>query len=601
MALPVYKTRGISYADLPRPSTANLEEGIKTYQTINSKLDTLMSFVKQQGKSIREAEAQRDALNTPITEETLRQSMDSSGEVKGFLGAMAGGSYYDQAFRKAQGVMLSNELEIRGRQTISDIQAAAILGERRDQFGNVQEFTPDMAMQELQDLRDGYTAVVRGLDAEAGMKLRATMHIEANKAYQEIVKQKVAEFHANGEKNLQQFVSEDQNRLRDIYMAKPGDNSVFNWLPDSQRFETHEERATRILNPLYGSAAALPGKRSVAWQEKIQKANMAAMKNSFIERAINGVGGESVSSMLGKIAKDDMGEYNTLWNKLNFDEKMEVRKALIDRATEAEKARKAAAKVDSAGLEKSSAQLVKMVTLAGTDADFPALTPTSRQQMYDAMAAMNEIGDKEYFSKAYMEKVLSGEEQAGIMSPVEEADYKFQIRKGELDDKGIRGLLTGGKIDGKDYLTLMERLRIDAPKNTAKAIKDLRADGEGAMGKQLWNYKWGSKAISRFNELLDNDPNMRASDAKEQALQEILGQREKELSTAKHNSWVSLIKQGRRLWKDEYKNKSATTIADQIMSGAIDISDLYDDAENSAAIGNMQKIMDKARELGYIR
>jgi hypothetical protein len=384
-------------------------------------------------------------------------------------------------------------------------------------------------------------------------------------------------------------------------MAAPGDNSVFNWLPDAQRYETHEEAATRLLNPLYGSAAQLPGKRSTAWQDKINKANVSAMQNSFIERAINNVGGESVSSMLGKIAKDDMGQYNMLWKKLNFDQKMEVRKALIDRATEAEKARKAAAKVDSAGLEKSSAQLVKMVTLAGTDADFPALTPSSRQQLYDAMGAMNEIGDKEYFSKAYMEKVLSGEEQKGIMSPIEEADYKFQIRRGDLDDTGIRTLLTGGKIDGKDYLTLMERLRIDAPKNTAKAIKDLRTDGEGAMGKQLWNYKWGAKATSRFNELLDNDPTMRASEAKEQALQEILGQREKELSTAKHNSWVSMIKQGRRLWKDEYKNKAASTIADQIMSGAIDISDLYDDPENSAAANNMSKIMDKARELGYIQ
>jgi hypothetical protein len=600
MALPTYKTRGISYADLPRVSTANLEAGADFYGNLNKKIDSLMSYTDKIGKGIREKEAMRDAISMPISSEHLTSASDSTGEVQTIMNALTGnaGNYYQEAFEKAQGSILANDLEIDASNKISQIQAWAELGEKR--VGNeVMPYSPDDALADLTDLRDGFSATVKGINFEAGLRLQKSIHITANKAYQEITKKKAADFYAGREINLNKFIAEDQNKLREMFMKSPDQLTP---LPDLNRRMTHDEEANLITNKLLASAAQLPGKKASEYIKKIYEARTKALQNSFIERGINNIGGESVSSMLSKIDANDMGAWQKQWDNLNFDQKMEVRKGLIDRTVEATKAKKAAAEAQKSELTRSSYGLMKIVELAGSSPDYPELTPGSRQQLFDAMGNFNSITGEEYFSDVYMRSVLNPEPQTkGIMTANEEAEYKEQIWRGDLDSQGIFDLLRKGKINGVDRLELFERYRVDNPKNVGKAIKTLNDEGVGAMGKQIWNAMWGPKATARMKQLLEDDPQMKATDAANQALQEIIQQKDQQLATVKHNSLLSLIRRGNSLWKEEYSETSAESIVNQMIADEINISDLFKDPTDRRAKDSVRKILLKARELGYIK
>jgi len=71
MALPVYRRRGIMYADLPRVETASLKESARGFESINRRLDQLSSFIEREGTAQAKEQAMQYAAQNPVTEQQI--------------------------------------------------------------------------------------------------------------------------------------------------------------------------------------------------------------------------------------------------------------------------------------------------------------------------------------------------------------------------------------------------------------------------------------------------------------------------------------------------------------------------------------------------
>jgi hypothetical protein len=99
MALPVYRRRGIGYADLPRVETASLKEGAAGFETINRRLDQLSSYIEREGTASAKEAAITYAAQNPVTQEQIDEAVASKGEGKSWLSALTGGNVYDETLQ----------------------------------------------------------------------------------------------------------------------------------------------------------------------------------------------------------------------------------------------------------------------------------------------------------------------------------------------------------------------------------------------------------------------------------------------------------------------------------------------------------------------
>ena len=217
--LPTYKSVGITYGELPKISTADIELKAKGWGTISEKLDLLGKAVQTKVEERIGQEAQQYAIENPITYEQLQDAIAGKQSIQS-LAPEGAGSIYRKALFEAQGVMLSQDLRMMGLREFSDLKNRAKKG----------EISPEDVYQRTKDIRDGYVATLRSLDPESAKNLGTVLTTKANVVYEDALEFEVKQANLNRQLFYANAVEDNRSFVRSAFLSPKYDpqNGVIN-------------------------------------------------------------------------------------------------------------------------------------------------------------------------------------------------------------------------------------------------------------------------------------------------------------------------------------------------------------------------------------
>lgn len=176
--IPRYQTMGIQYADLPRLSTAGLEQAAKGYDVLADKLDRMSSYFQDRAVTEAQKEAKKYSIENPLTKEQVDVALGTKDGLK----VAGAGSVFQETYEKMQGKMLSTELQLQGNRKMASVFAAIESGAPVNLVG---------IETELKDMIDGYTASVMALDPDQALQMKASLSTVGNTLYQKAAAQAI--------------------------------------------------------------------------------------------------------------------------------------------------------------------------------------------------------------------------------------------------------------------------------------------------------------------------------------------------------------------------------------------------------------------------
>ena len=248
--LPRYQSGNIQYADLPRISTAALEEQASGARFMSEKIGQLTSFAFKKAGEQAVEEAKKFAAENPVTQAQIDAAKQDKNVVEKFLGAFTGkgGVMYQNALSEAQGILLSNNLQVEATKTFNDLLKKAELG----QIGF------EDARLEINDMVDGYMASVTAFNPDAAYQMKAALATRGNS-----VLTKVGDFETNRiqaalKSDFLTNMSDGEVDLTSLYASQA--TSI---VLDSGQQLSRADAAQLILNPLQNTAIGLGDEKMI--------------------------------------------------------------------------------------------------------------------------------------------------------------------------------------------------------------------------------------------------------------------------------------------------------------------------------------------------
>lgn len=208
MPLPMYQPTGYLPQDIPRLERADVKETALQLQTIESSLDRISDFAFKKAAQKAEREGlQWGAENQPTAEQVLAAQKEGKSPQELFAQP---GTIFGDAARKVQAAQLRNELEVVGRNKLSELSAAIDSGSF-----NLQE-----VQKEITALTNGYSKTLASISPEDSLRFRASMGIAGNAVYNKAA-DRAAKIYAEGVKfNADEMVSQVPTILQDTFGAE---------------------------------------------------------------------------------------------------------------------------------------------------------------------------------------------------------------------------------------------------------------------------------------------------------------------------------------------------------------------------------------------
>jgi hypothetical protein len=447
MALPVYRQRGIMYADLPRVETASLKEGARGFETINRRLDQLSSFVEREGTKQAKEQALAYAAQNPVTQEQIDEAVASKGEGKSWLSALTGGNVYDETLQAAQGSMLANQLSIEAAKKFRELQVQA----ENNQIGF------DDAQTEIQDIIDGYATTISAFSPEASLKARASMATAGNGVLKEVAQKQskilAAAQAAKMENDMYEF-----SRIAEDEFAR-GDS----WNPTSQTYIRAEDRIQTLFTPLSEQALALG-----------QEGKVPLLYKRLRESRINGVTKGLLDDRFAanhtqayqKIINGDLGEYESSWAMMSDDERDKVVDKFLKEVSERRSVAERAEKEREDTLKKESIMLQNEAIDA----------PRSRQiEILSKLQDNNEQLGTNFTPINFLKSIDQNKLQKGLDNERLMFQLRDAISDGVLDSNTIEYLAVNGEIDWDQASALQKKLDPQENREERRVLKLGRA------------------------------------------------------------------------------------------------------------------------------
>ena len=208
MALPLYQPTGYLPADIPRLDRADVKESALQIQGLTSSLDRLSQFAfKKAGEQAEREGLQYGAENQPSIDQVLAAQQEGKSPQELFAQP---GTIFGDAARKVQAGQLRNELEVKGRNKLSELSAAVDSG----------SFNLADVQKEISALTNGYAKSIASVSPEESLRFRASMGTAGNAVYNKAA-DKSAKIYQEGVKfNADEMVSQVPIILMDTFAAE---------------------------------------------------------------------------------------------------------------------------------------------------------------------------------------------------------------------------------------------------------------------------------------------------------------------------------------------------------------------------------------------
>jgi hypothetical protein len=430
MALPIYRKRGIMYADLPRVETANLKEGARGFESIDRKLDQLSSFIKREGTQYAKEQAMAYAAQNPVTEQQIAEAVASKGEGKSWLSALTGGNVYDETLQAAQGSMLANQLSIEAQKKFRELQVMA----------ENNQLSFDDAQIEIQDIIDGYATTISAFSPEASIKARASMATAGNGVLKSVAEKQSKIFAANQAAKLDEDIFSVRRFAEDEFYR--GDS----WNPTTQTYIRAEDRIQAIFEPIESQAWAMGQEGRVP---KLLAAKREARINGVTRGLLDEKFAASPTKAYKRIINGDLGEYESSWAMMSDDERDKVKSKFLKEIADRKKFSDQAEKEQDEAYKKISIDLMR----EAENAD-----PARQREIANELWQNNSDAGSMVTPLGYLQKLSEGKIGEELDNDELIFELETAVDDGMMNDESIKYLAQNNQINWTQARKLQDRI-----------------------------------------------------------------------------------------------------------------------------------------------
>lgn len=408
--LPRYQTMGVQVADLPRISTAPQQIAAQGFDNLSRNLDRMFSYAEDAATTQAKKEALKYAVENPLTKDVVDRALKSGQS----LNVEGGGRVFQETYQKAQGTMLSSELQLEGQRKLSNVAAMIDAGAPVD-LNQIQR--------DLKDMIDGYSTSVMALDPEQSIRLRAALTTTGNALYTKAAERAVKIQQEKYDAQLNQAVEQSKPLIETLISQKAGkiDPSTGKPYDIESMLEVQRKPFFDAIN-VTGTSKHLD-----AFNKVISQAKLGALEAKMIDPAFASTAGIAMK----KFMAGDFGDLSGLYKNLDQASKDTLRDKMIKGFSD----RQQAMDLDERSKAIADGQAARTLGLKLLDPNLP-------------QAERESISKKLYTLKA-----VSLSEAQVLMSPLEGTDNA--VLYAGLVDQVNRGALTsiGEATNYKDKLS----------------------------------------------------------------------------------------------------------------------------------------------------
>lgn len=305
--LPKYQQTGRIFSDVPQLDFANVRESFKRSQSIANSLDRLSEFAGKTAQVQVERQAERFAVENPITIEQLQNAQKSGVSADDLIKASGGGTIWQETIRKFQGEQLRSQLEVVGQKALADIQTQVQLGQLTD----------------INEIKAKYESAINGMESpiaqinpESALRFKQSMASTANSFYKEATKKLENDY------KVDQQVLSQSNLETTIQVAR----STIATINDPQMLN---EAKNVLYKRVYEQAKEGGAEFAQAQANSFLKAFEEEKINHFVGVVVDKSYAPDMLTAVTKIREGNFGESTMLYNSLDESAKKKVRQEAL--------------------------------------------------------------------------------------------------------------------------------------------------------------------------------------------------------------------------------------------------------------------------------
>lgn len=432
--LPRYQTMGVQVADLPRISTAPQQIAAQGFDNLSRNLDRMFSYAEDAATTQAKKEALKYAVENPLTKDVVDRALKSGQS----LNVEGGGRVFQETYQKAQGTMLSSELQLEGQRKLSNVAAMIDAGAPVD-LNQIQR--------DLKDMIDGYSTSVMALDPEQSIRLRAALTTTGNALYTKAAERAVKVQQERYDAQLNQAVEESKPLIETLISQKAGK------IDPSTGKPYDIESLLEIQRKPFLDSIGVTGtsKHLDAFNKVISQAKLGALQAKMTDPKF----ASSAGIAMKKFMAGDFGELSGLYKNLDQASKDTLRDKMIKGFSD----RQQAMDLDERSKAIADGQAARTLGLKLLDPNLP-------QAEREAIS-----------KKLYTLKAVSLSEAQTLMSPLEGADNA--VLYAGLVDQVNRGSLTSigdatkykGQLSRQQFSSLLAHMNSEQGKQANNLIR----------------------------------------------------------------------------------------------------------------------------------
>ena len=432
--LPRYQTMGVQVADLPRISTAPQQIAAQGFDNLSRNLDRMFSYAEDAATTQAKKEALKYAVENPLTKDVVDRALKSGQS----LNVEGGGRVFQETYQKAQGTMLSSELQLEGQRKLSNVAAMIDAGAPVD-LNQIQR--------DLKDMIDGYSTSVMALDPEQSIRLRAALTTTGNALYTKAAERAVKVQQERYDAQLNQAVEQSKPLIETLLSQKAGK------IDPSTGKPYDIESLLEILRKPFLDSIGVTGtsKHLDAFNKVISQAKLGALQAKMTDPKF----APSAGIAMKKFMAGDFGELSGLYKNLDQASKDTLRDKMIKGFSD----RQQAMDLDERSKAIADGQTARTLGLKLLD---PNLPQTERESIS---------------KKLYTLKAVSLSEAQTLMSPLEGADNAVlyaglvdQVNRGSLSSIGDATNYKG-QLSRQQFSSLLAHMNSEQGKQATKLIQ----------------------------------------------------------------------------------------------------------------------------------
>lgn len=432
--LPRYQTMGVQVADLPKISTAPQQVMAQGFDNLSRNLDRMFSYAEEAATTQAKKEALKYAVENPLTKDVVDRALKSGQS----LNVEGGGRVFQETYQKAQGTMLSSELQLEGQRKLSNVAAMIDAGAPVD-LNQIQR--------DLKDMIDGYSTSVMALDPEQSIRLRAALTTTGNALYTKAAERAVKVQQEKYDAQLNQAVEQSKPLIETLISQKAGK------IDPSTGKPYDIESILEIQRKPFLDSISVTGtsKHLDAFNKVISQAKLGALEAKMIDPAFAPTAGIAMK----KFMAGNFGELSGLYKNLDQASKDTLRDKMIKGFSD----RQQAMDLDERAKTIADGQAARTLGLTLLD---PNLPQAEREKTAKRLYAL---------------KAVSLTEAQALMSPLEGSDNAVlyaglvdQVNRGSLSSIG-EATNYKGQLSRQQFSSLLAHMNSEQGKQATKLIQ----------------------------------------------------------------------------------------------------------------------------------